>query len=134
MNRDDYITVLDRALVSPHGIRLACDDDLTARRVRAKLYRLRDEMRAEARSQRQAKPALTYDPSGKLLGVIDILTRTPPPSTSYDELRLRVWDGDLYIVRAARAPELDALPVPEASEISTQEIAELPPWPPWGGG
>ena len=65
MTRDDYFALLKRALASPHGIRLAYGDGQTAHRIRAKLYHIRDEIRAELRGKRQSDPALTYDLNGK---------------------------------------------------------------------
>src|SRR6516225_5572488 len=69
MTRDDYLALLDRALASPHGLRLAYGDGQTAHRVRAKLYHIREEIRAELRGDRQSDPALTLDLNGKPLGV-----------------------------------------------------------------
>jgi hypothetical protein len=133
MNRDDYIALLDRALVSSHGIRLDYGDDETARRVRAKLYHIRNEMRAEARTEPQTEPAITYDANGKLMGVIDILRRRAPPPTPYDALRLRVWEGSLYILVVEQRPRrVDELEPKQAREIDGREIDFLPPWPPWG--
>jgi hypothetical protein len=131
MDRIDYIALLDRALVSVHGIRLDYADDMTARRVRAKLYHIRDEIRAEARTP-ATSPAVTYDVNGKLLGVIDIVRRRAPPSTPYDALRMRVWDGSLYIVAVTEQPRrVDELELPEVQDVAFDELVLLPHWPPW---
>jgi hypothetical protein len=75
---------------------------------------------------------VTYDPNGKLLGVIDILRRRKPPPTPYDALRMRVWEGSLYIVRVReQARRVDELQLPEAHWIEGDELAILPHWPPW---
>jgi hypothetical protein len=132
MDRQDYVAILDRALVSAHGVRLDFYDDATARRVRAKIYHVRSELRAEARSEPATTPAITYDPNGKLLGVIDILRRRKPAPTPYDALRLRVWQGSLYIVRVAHVPRrVDELDPTEAEELHAEDLASLPHWPPW---
>jgi hypothetical protein len=130
MTRDDYLALLNRALASPHGIRLAYGDGQTARRVRAKLYSIRDEIRAELRGERQSDPALTYDLNGKPLGVIDILRPKPRPApTPYDRLRMRVFDGDLFILPTKERLPVDVLPPREAREIDLAEASDLPPWP-----
>jgi hypothetical protein len=135
VDRIDYIALLDRALGSWNGIRLDYGDDRTARRVRAKLYHIRDEIRAEARSEPPTSPAITYDTNGQLLGVIEILNRRRQrtrPSTPYDRLRMRVWDGSLYIVPVTEQPRrVDELQLPEAHDVEDDELAELPHWPPW---
>jgi hypothetical protein len=132
MNRDDYLALLNRALASPHGIRLEYGDDRTARLVRGKLYRIREEVRDEARAEPQHEPAVTYDGSGKFIGVLDILKHAPTPPTPYDCLRLRVYDGALYIMPAAhRQRRVDERPPPPECEINSREAGELPPWPPW---
>jgi hypothetical protein len=132
MDRTDYIALLDRALASWHGIKLDYGDDATARRVRAKLYHVRDEIRAEARTEPCTSPAVTYDANGKLLGVIDILRRRTPVSTPYDALRMRVWEGSLYIVRVAeQRRRVDELQPAEVQDIYSDELAFLPHWPPW---
>ncbi len=45
MTRDDYLTLLRRALSSPHGIALDFDDWVQAERARGRLYRLRSALR-----------------------------------------------------------------------------------------
>jgi hypothetical protein len=132
MNRDDYLTLLNRALASPYGIRLDYDDNRAARLVRGKLYRIREEVREEARAKPQHEPAVTYNTDGKFIGVLDILKHAPPPPTPYDCLRLRVYDGALYIVPAADRPRrVDQRPPPPERDIDSHELADLPPWPPW---
>jgi hypothetical protein len=132
MNRDDYIGLLDRALVSAHGVRLEYGDDLTARRVRAKLYHIRAELRSEARTEPCTEPVFAYDAEGKLQGVLDILRHRTPPPTPYDDLRMRVWEGSLYIVPAEQRPRrVDELEPVQAREIDGREIDALPHWPPW---
>jgi hypothetical protein len=132
MNRDDYLALLNRALASPHGIRLEYGDDRTARLVRGKLYRIREEVRDEARARPPHEPALTYDGAGKFIGVIDILKHTSSPPTLLDYLRLRVYEGDLYILPTGeRTRRVDERPAPLEREIDSYEAGELPPWPPW---
>jgi hypothetical protein len=132
MNREDYLALLNRALASPHGIRLEYGDDRTARLVRGKLYRIREEVRDEARTKPSHEPAITYDGSGKFIGVIDILNHTPSPPTLLDCLRLRVYEGDLYIVPTAKPPRrVDERQCPPEHQIDSHEVGELPPWPPW---
>ena len=132
MNRDDYLALFNRALASPYGIRLEYGDDRAARLVRGKLYRIREETREEARGKPVHEPAVTYDTNGKLIGVLDILKHDPPPPTPYDCLRLRVYEGSLYIMPAADRPRrVDERPPPPECEINSRELAELPPWPPW---
>jgi hypothetical protein len=64
----------------------------------------REEVLDEARAAPQHKPAVTYDIRGKLLGVIDILKRTPAPPTRYDRPQFCVYDGVLFIVPSAYRP------------------------------
>jgi hypothetical protein len=130
MTRGEHIALLDRALASSHGIRLAYGDGRTAHRVRAKLYSIRDDIRAELRGKRQSDPAVTYDVNGKLLGIVDILRPKPrPASTPYDRLRLRIFEGDLFILPTEERLPVDALPPGEAREIGRAEASDLPPWP-----
>jgi hypothetical protein len=130
MTRDDYIALLQRALASPHGIHLAYGDERTAHRVRAKLYHIRDEIRAALRGEPQSDPALTYDMNGKPLGVIEILRPKPRPApTPYDRLRMRIFDGDLFILPTEERLPVDALPPSEAYDIDLAEASALPPWP-----
>lgn len=128
-DRDDYLALLDRALASSHGIRLAYGDGQTAHRVRAKLYSIRDQIRATLRGKRQSDPAVTYDVNGKLIGIVDILRSKPPAPTPYDRLRLRIFEGDLFIVPTVERLPVDALPPGEAREIDLAEASDLPPWP-----
>jgi hypothetical protein len=129
MTRDDYLALLDRALASPHGIRLTYGDGQTAHRVRAKLYSIRDDIRAELRGKRQTDPAATYDVSGKFIGIVDILRPKPPVPTPYDGLRLRIFEGDLFILPTVERLPVDALPPSEAYDIDLAEASALPPWP-----
>jgi hypothetical protein len=130
MTRDDYLALLDRALASPHGLRLAYGDGQTAHRVRAKLYHIREEIRAELRGDRQSDPALTLDLNGKPLGVIDILRSKPRPApTPYDRLRMRIFEGDLFILPTEERLPVDALPPGKAYDIELAEASALPPWP-----
>ena len=132
MDRHDYIALLDRALGSWHGIRLDYSDDKTARRVRAKLYNIRDVLRAEARTEPATSPAVTYDPNGRLLGIIDVLRRRSPTSTPYDNLRMRVWDGSLYIVPVTDQPRrVDELEPAAVHDVLDGELDFLPHWPPF---
>ncbi len=135
MNRDDGIELLERALASYNGgMRLDCGDDTIAHRIRAKLYHIRDGLRAEARSEPITSPAVTYTPDGKLLGVIDILRRrqTPPPPTKWDALRFRVYDGSLFILVIPEQPRrVDDINLPEPQEVDPEELSALSNWPPF---
>src|SRR5579863_804708 len=97
MNRNDYIELLDRALASAHGIKLDYGDDRTAHLIRGKLYRIREELRAEDRTEPATEPVVAYDANGNLKGVLDILRRRAPAAVPYDALTCRVWQGALYI-------------------------------------
>jgi hypothetical protein len=98
--------------------------------VRDRLYHSGDEIRVEQRSKRQSDPALTYDLNGKPLGVIDILRPKPRPApTPYDRLRMRVFEGDLFILPTEERVPVDALPPGEAYDIDLAEASALPPWP-----
>jgi hypothetical protein len=133
MNRDDYIQFLDQALFSPHGIRLNYGDDRTARRVRGKIYRIREELRAEARTEPCTEPVVAYAADGQLKGVIDILRHRKPPPTAYDGLRLRVSDGALLIVPIQEhTRRVDELEPTEVRDLWDGEVNNLCPWPPWG--
>lgn len=61
--------------------------------------------------------------------MIDILRRRKPPATPYDALRMRVWEGSLYIVRVREQQRrIDELQLPEAHWIEGDELAVLPHW------
>ncbi len=45
MTRADYLALLQRALVTPHGVALVFDDWVKAERARGRLYRLRSALR-----------------------------------------------------------------------------------------
>jgi hypothetical protein len=132
MTRDDYLAILKRALSSPHGIRLTYPDDLTAKRVRAKLYAIRGQVRLGDQRRVRPTPALRYNSRGRLVDVVEIRGEQPQPATPFDDLRFRLDGCDLYIIHKPEneKAEADGLPASEPQELGGWEVGQLSKWPP----
>ena len=66
MDRHDYLTLLRRALSTPHGLALEFQDFRKAERARGRLYRLRSRLRRDGDSSFESL-SLVMQPSGDLL-------------------------------------------------------------------
>ena len=66
MTRADYLALLQRALVTPHGVALSFDNWVKAERARRRIYSLRDALR-RAGDDRFDILSLVMRPHGTLL-------------------------------------------------------------------
>jgi hypothetical protein len=100
------------------------------------LYKARAKIRAEkARAQGRRLmrgPVPVFDASGRPLGICDVFDRLPRRvATPYDDLRFRVFEGNVIIVRVTDRvlQEPEGPPHPEAYDLAPDEVSRLPPWP-----
>jgi hypothetical protein len=129
MGREAYIALLDRALVSPYGLRIDLNDPKLAHNLRCRLYRLRATLRREAQTEPATTPVVAYGVNGELHGVLNVLQRRKPTPVAADGLQFRVWEGALYILPVSPRPEPE-LQLPDVEEIDFEEMTSLPTWPP----